>query len=200
MRPKLLVATNNAGKIREYHHLLGGIPFDIITPQEAEIDLDVDETGTTFEENARLKAKAFAEASGLISLADDSGLEVDALGGEPGVYSKRYAGEHATDAERNAFLLNKMSGIPSEARTAYFRCIIAICQPGRETILCEGECVGEITSAPRGEHGFGYDPIFCVTETGRTMAELTPAEKNRVSHRARAAAKARWHLLIEKEH
>ena len=191
IRRRLLIATNNAGKLREYRLLLKGIPFAVVSPAETDLTLDIAETGKTFEENARLKAKAFAAASGLLALADDSGLEVDALGGEPGIMSARYAGENASDADRVGYLLSKLNGVAWEKRAARFRCVIAIARPGGRIETCSGECVGTIALEPRGGHGFGYDPIFFLPELGMTMAELPADMKNRASHRARAAAKAR---------
>ena len=194
-RPVLLLGTANKGKVREYKNLLRGIPHRIKTPAELGVTIEVAETGTTFEENAALKATAFAAASGRLSLADDSGLEVDALGGEPGPRSRRYAGEGASDAARIDFLLARLKDVPEPERTARFRCVIAIAAPHGQTELFSGECPGIIISQPRGRHGFGYDPIFYLPELGKTMAELTLAEKNRVSHRARAAEKARKWLM-----
>jgi XTP/dITP diphosphohydrolase len=194
IRPVLLLATGNRGKVREYRALLRGIPFTIKTPDEMGVAVGVEETGDTFEENATLKATALAAATGRLALADDSGLEVDALGGEPGPRSHRYAGEGASDADRINFLLEKLKDVPPGQRAARFRCVIAIAAPGGKVTLCSGECRGVIIAAPRGGHGFGYDPVFFIPELGRTMAELTPAEKNRVSHRARAATKARGML------
>jgi XTP/dITP diphosphohydrolase len=192
---KLLLATNNRGKAREYKNLLRGIPFEIVTPAELGIDVEVDETGGSFEENARLKAMALAEASGLLTLADDSGLEVDALGGEPGVLSARYAGEGAADSERVAYLLEKMKNIPEGKRTARFHCVIAMAEPHGRVEFFSGECRGVIAAAPRGDNGFGYDPVFYVPELGKTFAELKPEEKNSISHRARAAANAKEALM-----
>jgi XTP/dITP diphosphohydrolase len=192
--PELLLATGNAGKVREYRRLLRGIPYRIVTPADLGINREVEETGQTFAENAALKAAALADDSGRLALADDSGLEVDALGGEPGVHSHRYAGENATDAELVEFLLAKLKGVPEARRTARFRCVIAIAGPGGPVEYCEGECRGVIIAAPRGSGGFGYDPVFFVPELGKTMAELTLEEKNRISHRARAAVKAREKL------
>jgi len=192
---KLLLATTNKGKIREYHALLKPIPFEIVTLSDKGITTAVEEDGLTYEENAVLKAAAYAKESGLLTLADDSGLEVDALGSEPGIRSARYAGESATDAARNNFLLAKLTGIPEKKRTARFVCIIAIAAPAGKVTLYKGECPGFITTAPRGEHGHGYDPVFYLPELGKTMAELTMEEKNRVSHRARAALKARAFLV-----
>ena len=191
MRPKLLIATTSAGKLHEYRILLKGVPFDLVSLSDAGIKTSVAEVGETFEENVRLKAQTLAQESQLLTLADDSGLEVDALGGEPGVMSARYAGENATDAERVSYLLAKLIGVPEEKRTARFRCVIAIARPDGRTEICSGECPGLVTLEPRGEHGFGYDPIFFFSELGKTMAELPVAIKNRVSHRGRAAKKAR---------
>jgi len=192
---KLLLATNNKGKAREYKSLLRGIPFEIVTPAELGISTEVDETGASFEENARLKATTFAKESGLLSLADDSGLEVDTLGGEPGVHSARYAGEGASDADRVNFLLDKLKGVPEKERTARFRCVIALATNDGKVELCTGECRGFIATEPRGNNGFGYDPVFYLPELGETMAELPPEEKNKISHRARAAEKARELLM-----
>lgn len=191
----LLLATNNEGKLREYQGLLKGIPFEIITLADQGITAEVAEIGKSFEENATLKATSLAAISGMLSLADDSGLEVDALGGEPGPLSHRYAGENATDADRVDFLLSKLKDVPEMQRTAQFRCVIAIAEPNGRVELCSGICRGFITAEPRGANGFGYDPIFLIPELGKTMAELTPDEKNLISHRARAAEKAR-ELLV----
>lgn len=200
MRPKLLIATTSPGKLREYRILLKGVPFDIVSLSDAGIETSVAEVGRSFEENARFKALTLAQESQLITLADDSGLEVDALDGEPGVMSARYAGENATDADRISYLLAKLIGVPEEKRTARFRCVIAISRPDGRIEICSGECPGFIALGPRGEHGFGYDPIFFFAELGKTMAELPVAIKNRISHRGRAAKKARRLLYrIERE-
>ncbi len=188
---KLLIATNNQGKVLEFHELLKGLPYELVTPKQLGIKLDVEESGTAYLENARIKAAAFAKASGLLTLADDSGLEVDALNGEPGVRSSRYAGEGAGDAQRVDFLLDKLKNVPEKQRTARFRCVIALAHPDWQLEYCDGSCEGFITFAPRGAEGFGYDPIFYFPELKKTMAELPAEVKNRVSHRARAAAKAR---------
>lgn len=190
MRPKLLLATNNAGKIREIRVLLGGLPFEMVTPRDIGINIDVPENGDTYAENAQCKALTLMRASGLITLGDDSGLEVNALNGEPGIRSARYAGENATDADRIAYLLRKLRGVPLEKRQARFVCVMAIAVPGDRTYLCEGVCDGVIALAPRGTQGHGYDPIFYVPELGKTMAELEMAEKNRISHRGHAARRA----------
>ena len=187
---KLLIATHNAGKLRELAEILGGIPYRLLSLSDVGIDTDVEETGLTFEENATLKAETYRDLSGLPTLADDSGLEVDALGGEPGVLSARYAGENATDADRVALLLQNLADTPPEKRTARFRCVIAVAAPGQKTRLFDGACEGLITNEPRGDNGFGYDPVFLVSGEGLTMAELSSERKNAISHRAIAARKA----------
>ena len=191
---KVLLATNNAGKIKELSSLVHGYHFEFTTPAAEGVNIDVEETGRTFEENAVLKAKAFAKASNLPSLADDSGLEVDALNGDPGVFSARYAGEDASDKKKNELLLSNIMNVPWEKRTARFRCVIAIAFPEGRLILCKGECPGFIALEPKGENGFGYDPIFYLPEFDKTMAEISSDEKNRISHRARASHKAREFL------
>jgi len=193
-KPKLLLATNNLGKVREYRELLRGVPFGIVTPADLGVSLGAEETAATFEENATLKAVAAARQTGLLSLADDSGLEVDDLGGAPGPLSARYAGADASDKDRIAFLLSRLKDIPARERSARFRCVIAIASPEGKVELFSGVCSGLISDTPRGAHGFGYDPIFFIPELGKTMAELTLEEKNKVSHRARAAGKARDYL------
>jgi XTP/dITP diphosphohydrolase len=167
---KLLIATNNRGKIREYRDLLNGLPYRIVTPEDIGIKLDVDENGTTYHENAHKKATAFAKASGLLTLADDSGLEVDALNGEPGIYSSRYAGENVNDNRELIFLLDKLKGIPEDLRTSRFKCVIALAYPDGRVQYCEGSCEGTITDTPRGSQGFGYDPVFYFPEYKKTMA------------------------------
>ncbi len=187
---KLLLSTNNQGKVLEFRSLLKETGLELVTPAGLGLSLNVDENGSTYEENARLKALAGVRASGLLTLADDSGLEVDALGGEPGIRSSRYAGENAGDKERVRFLLDRLSGVPHDRRTACFRCVIVLAWPDGRVDCCEGRCDGLIISVPRGEAGFGYDPVFYFPELHRTMAELPPETKNRISHRGRAAQKA----------
>jgi XTP/dITP diphosphohydrolase len=188
---RLLIATHNRGKLIEYQEMFADLPFDLVTLDDVGIRDDVAEKGATFAENARAKATAYARQSGLLTLADDSGLEVDVLGGAPGVRSKRYAGVNKSDAERIAFLLDKLRDVPPGQRAARFRCAIALAAPDGTLWAAEGTCEGEIAFEPRGEHGFGYDPIFKIAERGARMAELPTAEKNKVSHRARAAEQAR---------
>lgn len=180
---RLTVATKNAGKIREFRTLLGNLPLELVS---ADGMPDVDETGATFEENASLKARAAAEWSGEWSLADDSGLEVDALGGAPGVHSNRYWGENTTEAERNAFLLRDLDTVSPERRTARYRAVVALAAPDGRIWLFDGACEGVIQDEPRGQNGFGYDPHFFMPEFGQTMAELDPALKNEISHRGNA--------------
>jgi XTP/dITP diphosphohydrolase len=195
MNKQLLLATNNKGKLREYRRLLHGTPYDIVTPADWGIAVEVAENGESFEENAILKATTFASTSNLLSLADDSGLEVDALGGAPGALSHRFAGENTTDAERIEFLLAKLKDAPDKNRAAQFRCVIAIAEPLGRVKICSGTCKGFIIDKPRGTNGFGYDPVFYLPELGKTMAQLTLREKNLISHRARAAEQARKFLI-----
>jgi len=187
---KLLLATTNRGKAREYRELLAGLPFVLTTLSDEGITFEVEENEGSFEGNARLKAAAYSRTSGLMTLADDSGLEVDALNGEPGVRSARYAGENATDEERVAFLLNNMKTVPQGKRTARFQCVIALAQTAEKVAVCRGFCEGEIAFTPKGSGGFGYDPVFYFPEYRLTMAELSPEVKNQVSHRGRAAREA----------
>ncbi len=190
-RLRLLIASANKGKVAEYRALLNGLDCELLSLADVGLDGDIPETGTTFEENARIKAVECAARSKLVTLADDSGLEVEALGGEPGIRSARYAGERATDAQRVAYLLRKLEGVPPERRSARFVCVIAIATPEGDVTFCHGECPGMIVTQPRGDRGFGYDPAFLLPEMGVTMAELPPEVKNRLSHRGRAAAIAR---------
>jgi len=192
---KLLIATRNAGKLAEYRRLLAGLPFELVYLPEVNITDEIDETGETLRENAVLKAQAYARQSGLLTLADDSGLEVTALDGAPGVRSARFSGPGATDARNIEFLLQRLADVPPGQRQACFRCVIAIVDPEGRTMVAEGECWGEIIQAPRGTHGFGYDPVFYIPESGKTMAELPPAVKNQISHRAAAAREARAILI-----
>jgi XTP/dITP diphosphohydrolase len=188
--PKLLLATTNRGKIREYRHLLDGLSFELVTPDEVGVKIDVEENHPSYEENARMKATAYAEVSRLITMADDSGIEVDALDGEPGIRSARAAGEEASDEDRIGHLLSRLKDVPWEKRTACFKCVIAIATPEGRTELCHGECRGIIAFEPRGDKGFGYDPVFYLPEFEKTMAELPLDIKNQISHRGKAARKA----------
>lgn len=187
MTRKLLVATHNPGKVREYRDLLSALPLEVTYLDAEGITDEVDENGTTFAENATLKATTYAALSGLWTWADDSGLEVDALDGAPGVYSARYAGPGATDAERYRKLLDALTGVPWDRRSARFRCTVALATPDGQIRTADGACEGIIAFGPAGENGFGYDPVFYMPELGATMAQLEPDVKNVVSHRARAA-------------
>lgn len=193
---KLLLATGNAGKLREIVALLQDLPLELVTPAMLGISHDVPELGDTYAENAALKAQAYAQKSNLLTLADDSGLEVDALDGAPGLHSARFSPiPAASDADRRALLLHKLQDHP-RPWTARFRCVVALAAPGDAIHFAEGICPGEIIPVERGQFGFGYDPIFLVGETGRTMAELPMDEKNQLSHRALAIQAIRP-LLIE---
>jgi XTP/dITP diphosphohydrolase len=184
---KVVVATRNKGKLREIVPLLAGTGLELCTIDELAPDAELREDGVTFEENALGKARQAAAATGLPALADDSGLEVDALDGAPGVWSARYAGPGADDAQNNAKLLAALAGVPAGDRGAQFRCVAAFVDPARGLeIVRDGACAGQILTAPRGSDGFGYDPLFLLPALGRTMAELPLAEKNRLSHRAAA--------------
>ena len=191
MTQKLLVATHNRGKILEYRALLSDLPLAVTWLDEQGIAEDVEETGATFVANASLKAAAYAQLTGLWTWADDSGLEVDALDGRPGVYSARYGGPGLSDADRYRRLLAELAAIAPEQRTARFRCVIALAIPGGPIYTAEAAVEGLIVDEPRGAHGFGYDPVFFIPDQQRTMAELEPALKNRISHRGRAAVEAR---------
>ncbi|MBI4704211.1 MAG: RdgB/HAM1 family non-canonical purine NTP pyrophosphatase [Deltaproteobacteria bacterium] len=193
----LVAATANRGKLAEIRLLLGKLPVQVLSTREAlGRPLAVVEDGASFEENALKKARAVAEATGLVTLADDSGLEVDALGGRPGVRSARFAGERATDAENNRALLDCLQDVEDGERGARFRCVIALVDPWHpgEEILVGGRCDGRIARKPSGTGGFGYDPLFIVDGLGRTLAELGEQEKNRTSHRGRALAALRPEL------
>ncbi|MBV8695103.1 MAG: RdgB/HAM1 family non-canonical purine NTP pyrophosphatase [Chloroflexi bacterium] len=187
----LLLATTNSHKVEEYSAIFADLPFTLLSLTGLQLDLDVEETGTTFEENATLKALAYTHASGMLSLADDSGLEIDALGGAPGIYSARFAGPDTSYEERFRIILEQLRGLPVAQRSARFRCVITLADPSGYHRSVEGVLEGVIADAPRGVHGFGYDPIFLVPELGKTTAELTPEHKNRISHRGHAARLAR---------
>ncbi len=183
---RLLIATRNPGKLAEIKALLSDLPFECVSLDEVGVAQDVAETGDSFRDNAILKAQSYAQMSGLATLADDSGLEVDALGGEPGVRSARWAGPQASDMDRIRLLQERLRGVAAEARTAQFRCVAAAATLDGRLFTGEGIVRGVIISEPRGAHGFGYDPVFLLPELGRTLAELPKQAKNRISHRARA--------------
>jgi XTP/dITP diphosphohydrolase len=197
MAGPVLVATRSTHKLRELSELLGPAGVELVSLDDVGIADEVDETGATFEANARLKARAYARLSGLATLADDSGIEVEALGGGPGVRTRRYAGDHATDLENNVKLLAALAGLPPERRGARYVCVLALARPdvagprgGYPPILTRGTCRGRIATTPRGTGGFGYDPIFepaAEPPGGRTLGLYSAAEKHAISHRARAA-------------
>lgn len=185
---KLVIATKNAGKVQEIVDALADLPFEVVSLQDYPDAPDVEETGASFAENAILKAVAYADFTGELTLADDSGLEVDALDGAPGVFSSRYA---PTVPQRNAKLLDAMKDVPDERRAARFRCVVAIVDPGGTARTCEDSVEGVVSREPAGTGGFGYDPIFYIPSLGKSMAELSFAEKNAISHRGKTLKKAR---------
>jgi XTP/dITP diphosphohydrolase len=190
---RLLIGSGNPGKQREYRELLAGLDLDLIVPADLNpVPPEPEENGKTFAENASHKARAYAAASGLRTVADDSGLEVDALRGAPGLRSRRFFGDDASAAERNTRLLALLEGV--DARGARFMCVTALAWPDGRAQMFDGQVRGEIGLAPRGEHGFGYDPLFVIAGDGRTMAELPANEKHRISHRGLATAKLRAYL------
>lgn len=186
MSMKFVLASHNPGKLAEMQSILSGYGVEVVSPAEVGVSLEVEETGGTFGENAMLKAKAYCEASGLPAIADDSGLCVDALNGGPGVYSARYGGEDLDDRGRCMLLLSNMRG--QTTRAAHFSCAIACAFPDGRTLTTEGRCDGAIAFAPLGDGGFGYDPLFLLTEKGKTFGQLSPEEKSAVSHRGKALA------------
>jgi len=193
---RLLIASSNKGKLAEIMALLQDVPLEAVLPADIGIQLEVDEDGQTYAENALKKALAYCGASGLVTLADDSGLEVDALGGKPGLHSARFSGKPgATDADRRKYLLEKLVSYP-QPWPAAFRSTVVIATPDGRTFTLDGECRGQIIPEERGNNGFGYDPIFLVEGLDRTMAQLSMEEKNRLSHRARAILAARPVLMV----
>jgi len=182
---RLILASRNPGKLKELQTILGGFGVEVLSESEAGLALEVEETGTTFEENSFLKADAVMRASGHPAIADDSGLMVDALDGAPGVYSARFGGKE-TDGERIALLLEKLRHVPPERRTARFVSVVTCRMPDGRTLAARGTCEGVITETPRGAGGFGYDPVFFVPSLGKTFAEMTDGEKNAISHRGAA--------------
>ncbi|MDI6755889.1 MAG: XTP/dITP diphosphatase [Thermodesulfobacteriota bacterium] len=193
---ELVIATRNPGKLREIEAILAHLPLKLLSLEDFPDIPDVVEDGTTFAENAGKKASTIARLTGRLAIADDSGLSVKALKGRPGIFSARFAGNEATDQERYQKLLDEMLGIPDGQRQAAFVCAMAIFSPDGETQFVEGKIQGWITFAPQGEYGFGYDPVFFIPEFGKTMAELEPEVKNRISHRARALEKLK--LILPK--
>jgi XTP/dITP diphosphohydrolase len=188
---KLLIATHNQGKLDEFRQLLDGLDLEVTDLEAVGITQDVEETGTTFAENAILKARAYAEMSGLLTWSDDSGLEVDALGGRPGVYSARYGGPGLTPRDRYLRLLDELRPYPRQSWTARFRCVVALVLPDGELHTVDDKIEGIITDQPAGEFGFGYDPIFYLPEYQATLAEISPELKNEISHRGKATRTAK---------
>ncbi|WLR44119.1 XTP/dITP diphosphatase [Bacillus carboniphilus] len=184
---EVIIATKNKGKIKEFQTMFELKGIKVISLLDIDDSMEIEETGVTFEENAKIKAETLMKKLNKTVIADDSGLSVDALNGEPGVYSARYAGENKNDKDNINKLLKKLEGI--EKRAARFYCVLAIAEPGKETMTVEGTCEGVITSEPHGDGGFGYDPVFFVKEKGCTMAQLTKDQKNKISHRAKALKK-----------
>jgi XTP/dITP diphosphohydrolase len=191
---EVVIATRNPGKLREIKEMLAPLGLEVLSLRDFPEIPEIREDGMTFEENAVKKAVAVARQTRRVAIADDSGLAVDALQGRPGVFSSRYAGENATDADRYRKLLKEMAGIPEGQREAAFICAVAVASPNRKVEVVKGECRGEIALAPKGSYGFGYDPVFYFPEAGKTMAEFEPEVKNRISHRARALEKLKYIL------
>lgn len=185
----LAIATNNQHKLKEIKEILGGCFDDLKSIKDLGYDIDIEETGSTLKENALIKARAIRDLTGMISLADDTGLMVDALDGAPGVYSARFAGEEHDDKKNIAKLLDCLKDIPKEGRTAHFCTVIAVCYPDGKELIAEGRVDGEIAFAPQGENGFGYDPVFYCYDLNKIFATATSEEKNSVSHRGRALRK-----------
>jgi len=183
---KFIIATKNKGKIKEIEKILTGLPLDVISMEQVGIYKDIEENGATFEENALIKAQELHKLTGEMVMADDSGLEVDYLNGAPGVYSARFAGEGATDEDKNKKLLNLLEGVPFEKRKARFVCVIAVVYPEGDYFTVKGICEGYIGFEPKGNNGFGYDPLFYIPEYGKTMAEMDPEDKHKISHRGKA--------------
>lgn len=193
---QLVIASNNPGKIKEIKTLLAPFQVDVVSLKDLGLAIDVPETGTTFQENAQLKAEAIAARTGQWTLADDSGLCVDALGGEPGVYSARYSGPEKDDTRNIDKLLSKMAELSDTKRNAFFTCVLALSHPGQPTHFAEGRCDGRITRERHGESGFGYDPVFLIADQGKTFAEMGSEAKNAISHRARALRQLAAHWKV----
>ncbi len=185
-KEKCILATKNQGKIREFHELFKDLGIESLSLLDVENPPSVVEDGSTFFENAFKKAKTISEHFGIIAISDDSGLEVDALNGRPGIYSARYAGENATDEDNNKKLLNELKGVDLKDRTARFKCVMVAYRPDGKWVKAEGTLEGLISIEPRGDQGFGYDPVFLLPELGKTLAEIAIEEKNKISHRAKA--------------
>lgn len=185
--PSLLIATHNKWKVEEFRRLLGLVPYNLITPDDVNLNLKVEESGETFQENALLKAHEYSKVTGILSVADDSGIEVDALGGEPGVYSARFGGPDLTDEQRVQLLLERLGDEPWEQRACRYRVAMVLAWPSGETMLFEGALEGLVAFKPKGTNGFGYDPVFYLPDHGKTVAELSDAGKDHISHRGQAS-------------
>lgn len=185
MSNQILIATKNEGKLKEFKQIFTAKGIEVLSLKDVDEDVDVQENGLTFEENARLKADSYAKTIGIPVLADDSGLEIDALNGRPGIFSARYAGDH-NDAANNAKVLTELGGVPDEKRTATFHTTVVVRKPDGTELVANGNLRGWILSVPRGDNGFGYDPLFYVEEKQKTLAQMTREEKNQISHRALA--------------
>lgn len=183
---RIIFATGNAGKMKEIREILSDLPYEVVSMKEAGVTADIVEDGTTFEENAMIKAKTIAELTGEIAMADDSGLEVDYLDKAPGIYSARFLGEDTSYDIKNQYLIDQLAGVEGNDRSARFVCAIACVWPDGKSKVCRATIEGELAKAPAGENGFGYDPIFYVPQYGKTTAELSMEEKNEISHRAKA--------------
>ncbi|WP_456278081.1 XTP/dITP diphosphatase [Bacillus sp. AK128] len=194
---RIVIATKNKGKVKEFEYLFSKMGYEVISLLDLPHSPDIEETGTTFKENAILKAEGISSDLNEIVIADDSGLAIDFLEGKPGVYSARYAGEEKNDLRNMEKVLNELQGVPWEQRTARFHCALALAIPHKPTIVVEGVCGGTITTKAVGENGFGYDPIFFIQEKEKTMAELTKEEKNKISHRANALSLLQRELSTE---
>jgi XTP/dITP diphosphohydrolase len=192
---EIILSTFNPGKIREIREYLGNLGLKISALPDLPLSISLIEKGSSYQENAIHKAQTVADLTSKTALADDSGLEIDALNGKPGIESARFGGEELSDSERNQLVLDLLKDIPWPQRTARFICLLAIVQPGNKPLVCQGVCQGIIAQSSQGDHGFGYDPIFYLPEYGKTMAQLDPAIKNRISHRAKALAQAKQILL-----
>lgn len=198
---KLVLASNNAHKLQELRAILSTLGMEVVSQKEAGVFVEPDENGATFEENSYIKAKTVMDACGLPTVADDSGLMVDALDGEPGVFSARYGGDACkSDRDRLEYLLRRMEDVPDEKRTAHFVSVITMLTPDGKKVAARGECPGRILREPHGENGFGYDPVFYVPEEGCTFAQLAPERKNQISHRARALEAFVRQIREENEH
>jgi XTP/dITP diphosphohydrolase len=193
---EVIIATKNKGKAKEFERIFAAKGLQVKTLLDFPDIEEVEETGSTFEENAILKAESIANQFGKMVIADDSGLEVDALEGRPGVYSARYAGSEKNDEANIDKVLEELAELPGSERSARFRCVLAVARPGAPTLTFAGSCEGRILEERRGSHGFGYDPIFFASEKGKSMAELLPEEKNRISHRAKAMEKLQQNLAF----